>query len=132
MKGNSMIYIRFILTFVFIFLLGMSGIIMIEQKVFLQSIEFINTLFLLLIGVCVFLNCSSLQIRWITLLWSLIYAASIAIFFTCSIGYHLMGCKSPFKLYILPALLSPMNFLILFLLNRIAGIKPKTASKNKL
>ena len=131
MKEKRMKFKKLILTFCLILFLGMTGSIMIEQKILLKYIELIIFLFLFLIGFCGLNFWISLRIRWIIIIWLIIYASSLFLFIICSVGYHYWNWKSPFEKHILPTL-SPMVFLILYLLNRIAENKPKSALKNKL
>ena len=121
---------KLILTFILIYLSGLVSGIFIELKIYKQFQEIITVLSLSSICICGFFYWKSQAVKWITNIWLFVYIVSIIIFVICSIGYYFLGWASPYSKHILPTL-SPVTFVVLFLLNRLANMKPQIETQNK-
>jgi len=120
-----------LISFILILFSGLFAGIFRELKIFPEIQEVVTILFLILICIFGFIYWKSQNVKWIINLWLLIYSVSILIFLICSIGYRFLGWNSPYSKHILPTL-SPVTFVILYLINRLANMEPNIKIDNKI
>jgi len=120
-----------IIVFLLIFLSGMFANLIRENKLFVKYHEIIIPSFIVFNFICGYLYWKHLKVSWLTILWVIIYGFSILVYLLCSIGYHYWGWIYTLRRQHIMLTLSPVTFVILYLLYRLARINPETKSINK-
>ena len=110
---------RTVIVFIVILLSYFSGGMVIEMKLFSQFNELSVTLLMLMNCIVGYLYWKKLATGWLTKLWLLIYSITIIAFIGYSIGYHWWGWASPYKKHLLQQPLSPVLFVVLYLIHKI-------------